>query len=83
LILCNHQQEILFEQRPPIGLWGGLWSFPEVCYEEDALAWGQHHYGSAMRIIDTLPVFRHTFSHFHLDITPLLMKPKSKLLSIF
>ncbi|MBN1684010.1 MAG: A/G-specific adenine glycosylase [Gammaproteobacteria bacterium] len=73
LILLNDQNEVLLVQRPPVGIWGGLWSFPETnrkdfkpyCEQE----WGyqiQHH-----QIRDT---FTHKFSHFELMITPVLAK---------
>lgn len=66
LMLENEAGEVLLEQRPARGLWGGLWSFPE-CSEADL------HRELAQwkaRQTDTLEPFRHTFTHFHLDITP-------------
>jgi len=27
LVLLNAEGEVLLEQRPPAGIWGGLWSF--------------------------------------------------------
>jgi A/G-specific adenine glycosylase len=62
----------LLQQRPPSGLWGGLWSPPEgppeataaaICRELgiDDRAFDSQHHGA---------VFRHTFTHFHLDIEP-------------
>ncbi|MGY8869166.1 MAG: A/G-specific adenine glycosylase, partial [Pseudomonadales bacterium] len=30
LLLQDEQQQTLLQQRPPTGLWGGLWSLPEV-----------------------------------------------------
>ncbi len=70
LILQNPQGHILLEQRPPTGIWGGLWSFPELVDGEDALSHCQQHHGD----IDTSQPwqpFRHTFSHYHLDICPI------------
>jgi A/G-specific adenine glycosylase len=73
LIIENDASEVLLKQRPQTGLWGGLWSFPE-CEEaelEETLdqlaAWGD---------ITRLGQFRHTFTHFHLDITPVHVKLK-------
>lgn len=54
LIIRNEKGEVLLEKRPPAGVWAGLWSFPETS-----------QIGTP-----TGKTFRHTFSHFHLDITP-------------
>ncbi|MBK9428202.1 MAG: A/G-specific adenine glycosylase [Gammaproteobacteria bacterium] len=69
LILRNPAGAVLLEQRPPTGIWGGLWSFPECAPEADiasrcdalgyrALGWQA---GAARR---------HVFSHYRLDYTP-------------
>ena len=69
-ILENEQGEILLERRPPAGVWGGLWSFPECKSNTELLAWVKTRYSPASEELITLPKIRHTFSHFHLDITP-------------
>lgn len=35
LIYINQKQQILLQQRPSTGIWGGLWSFPETTSESD------------------------------------------------
>jgi len=35
LILTNDRSEVLLEQRPPSGIWGGLWSLPETTAAPD------------------------------------------------
>ncbi|MCP4598051.1 A/G-specific adenine glycosylase [Neptuniibacter sp.] len=64
----GNPKEILLYQRPPTGLWGGLWSFPQVADLRDTL----NETGLELDedSIQTLEPMRHTFSHFHLDITP-------------
>ena len=37
LVLKNKQQMIQLTQRPPTGIWGGLWCFPEFTDNESAL----------------------------------------------
>jgi len=61
MLLLVHQGEILLEKRAPAGVWGGLWCFPEVGPGSEKAA------GSK-----TLPVLRHEFTHFTLDITPIV-----------
>ena len=58
-----------FAQRPPEGIWGGLYSFPELNQEElDALA---PQLPSPPRALETL---KHSFTHFHLLIEPMLVE---------
>ena len=79
LVLQNNEGEVMLEQRPPSGIWGGLWSLPE--YSEDTLEgiqkWCEKRLGLLIDNIESLPLFRHTFSHFHLDITPIACQVKS------
>lgn len=68
LMLRNSLGETLLYQRPPSGLWGGLWSLPQIsdlrdCEAELGISLDTQH----CQILEPL---RHTFSHFHLDITP-------------
>jgi len=76
VILLNAQKEVLLEKRPPAGIWGGLWSLPECASSENIQQWCQKHYQCQVSKQQNLPAFRHTFSHFHLDITPVLVKVK-------
>jgi A/G-specific adenine glycosylase len=70
LLLCGPEGEVLLERRPPAGVWGGLWSFPECPLEVDISAWCQERLGLEVTVGTPWRVLRHSFSHFHLDITP-------------
>lgn len=76
LLLTDTQAQILLEQRPPSGIWGGLWSFPECPPNEDVAHWCKTHLHIDIDQAQTLPPLRHTFSHFHLDITPVLARAR-------
>ncbi|WP_330925436.1 A/G-specific adenine glycosylase [Candidatus Sororendozoicomonas aggregata] len=73
LMIINEQGETLLQKRPSTGVWGGLWSFPETSAPDK----GAMTIDTAVTI--KLPLrqlehwrpFRHTFSHYHLDITPI------------
>lgn len=76
-LIFQHHQKILLQKRSGQGVWCGLWSLPELSgdlsLEEIKLYCRQLLNVKATHIaID--PVFRHTFSHFHLDITPIKIK---------
>ena len=77
LLLVNDQQSVLLEQRPPAGIWGSLWSFPECPHDERPEQWCTRHLQLTISDLKELPVIRHTFSHFHLDITPVLAHAES------
>jgi len=71
MLLLESEQGLLLQQRPPAGLWGGLWSFPECPPDTDPAGYCQQVLGLVMEPGTAWPAFRHTFSHFHLDIEPL------------
>ncbi|MDP5064915.1 MAG: A/G-specific adenine glycosylase, partial [Haliea sp.] len=71
LILRDAQGEVLLQQRPPSGIWGGLWCFPELASIEEANDWSIDHFGCAPETTQAGEPFRHTFSHYHLEIQPL------------
>ncbi|MFV1973356.1 MAG: A/G-specific adenine glycosylase [Thiohalobacterales bacterium] len=74
LILHNPDGEVLLEQRPPTGIWGGLWSFPECSPDASVAEWCHGELGITASVTAEWPVFRHTFSHYHLDISPVLAR---------
>jgi A/G-specific adenine glycosylase len=71
-LVTDGDSRCLLERRAPTGVWGGLWSPPErptECRVEDIVA----EFGlSASQIVEheSLPGFRHTFTHFHMNIEP-------------
>lgn len=73
LLLNNQQGEIMLIKRPPVGIWGGLWSLPECPVDTNIHLWCQQHYFCNIATVQTWPSLRHTFSHFHLDIIPVLI----------
>jgi len=70
-ILQNRFGEVLLEKRPTAGIWGSLYSLPESpepsCSPKlvGASLDGETDSGS-----EELEKIRHSFSHYHLDITP-------------
>jgi A/G-specific adenine glycosylase len=70
LIIRDPAGGILLEKRPPQGIWGGLWSLPELASGADPLVWCQQHLSVAASWRRDLPVRRHQFTHFHLDMLP-------------
>jgi A/G-specific adenine glycosylase len=79
-VLQSPTGEILLEKRPPSGIWGSLYSLPESKSAEEL---PQLNHISFKRSENwALPPLRHTFSHYHLDIQPVLFKATQKMNSI-
>ena len=70
LIIRNEKGAYLMEKRLPAGIWGGLWSLPELAMDQSVDETVSRSWQMTVNDYRDLPVFRHTFSHFHLDITP-------------
>ncbi|MDX9873686.1 MAG: A/G-specific adenine glycosylase [Spongiibacteraceae bacterium] len=74
LMLRNHWGQILLQRRPSAGgIWAGLWLFPEVPSGEDVVAFCATRLGIDAIERERWPLYRHTFSHYHLDITPVVL----------
>ena len=71
LILRSPQGAVYLESRPLEGLWGGLLSPPEFEHLGALTQWLEEQ-GLSELALHTQPRQRHTFSHFHLDVTPLI-----------
>jgi len=68
----EYGSKVLMEKRPPSGIWGGLWCFHEVTHQE-AVSDLLKGLGLKVQEQQILAIFRHTFSHFHLDIQPIIV----------
>ena len=72
LMLLTDGQRVLVERRPPAGIWGGLLTLPEGGSSDPAEFVRRH--GCRLLEMHALPVLRHTFTHFRLDIRALLCR---------
>jgi len=73
LLLLRHG-EVLLEKRPPAGIWGGLWCLPEMPVGANAREACARRFG--VRPVGTrrLAPLRHGFTHFTLDIVPVVCR---------
>jgi len=72
LILLNRSAEVLLEKRPAPGIWGGLWSLPELI--EGRVEEVARRYGARAHQITRLAAVDHGFTHFKLRIRPVLAR---------
>jgi A/G-specific adenine glycosylase len=67
--------EVLLEKRPSHGLWGGLWVFPEK--RQRTIASQCRSLGYRVGRVTRLEPLEHGFTHFRLQIQPLLCKVRT------
>lgn len=70
MLILRRGDEILLEKRPSTGIWGGLWSFPEVENGNDAQTAALNKFGVVTETDIILPNLTHVFTHFKLHIRP-------------
>jgi len=78
LLIQQKNGDLLLEQRPPTGIWGGLWCLPECPIDMDVVAWCRKNLSLRVSEPVALSQFRHTFSHFHLEILPVRVEIQTK-----
>jgi A/G-specific adenine glycosylase len=66
MLVIVSRGEVLLERRPSSGIWGGLWSLPEVAA------------GARIAGADALEPFLHAFTHFTLEVTPWLVRAPAR-----
>jgi len=73
MVLARADGCLYLERRPEAGIWGGLWSLPEVNGQgvED---WCRERLGAEPAGLESWEPLRHGFSHYDLDIRPILVR---------
>ena len=77
VVLRDPCGRVLVERRPPTGIWGGLWCFPEASVELDlraaATVAARRHGGLRVRRVRALAPIEHGFTHFRLRAVPVVV----------
>lgn len=70
MLVIIHRGQVLLEQRPDFGIWGGLLSLPETdAADAEQVALTARHFGE-IATVEPLPPFTHGFTHFKLHVAP-------------
>ncbi|MDR2012669.1 MAG: A/G-specific adenine glycosylase [Rhodanobacter sp.] len=77
LIARDVHGRVLLERRPPSGVWARLWSLPEARDTRSAARVLRDRLGLKAGRVTPLESFMHVFSHYRLEITPLICEPVS------
>lgn len=78
LIIQNKQSEVLLLKRPSKGIWGGLWGFPEYPLQQDYRVFQHENISLKLKYIDEFEKITHQFTHFTLDIFPMVMRVNNR-----
>lgn len=78
LVLYRPDRRFYLEKRPPTGIWGGLWCLPSLDPNHCPREFIDKTYGLTGLTIEKLDPFKHSFSHFHLELQPLALAVKPK-----
>lgn len=78
LIISGPAQDVLLEKRPQTGIWSGLWVFPQIDPALDPVAYCADSLRLDVALKERWGEYRHTFSHYHLDIEPVRLQLRAE-----
>ncbi len=70
VLVIERSGEILFQRRPPTGVWAGLWSLPESPLDADVREGLRAQFGIDVATSEPLAPIVHGFTHFTLTLHP-------------
>ena len=70
MLLLLRDGQVMLEKRPSSGIWGGLWSLPEIGMQEIATEVVAARFGLQAEAGEPLASVHHAFTHFKLEIVP-------------
>jgi len=74
MLVARRETAVLLVQRPPSGIWGGLWCLPEFADRDSAEIFATTQLKNANLLRVPLPDIEHSFTHFDLVITPVVAR---------
>jgi len=80
MVIARLDGHVYLERRPESGIWGGLWSLPELG-SDDVTTWCRRRLQAEVVDVETWQLLRHGFTHYDLDIRPIAVRvaaPASK-----
>ena len=78
MVIARSAEGVFLERRPEAGIWGGLWSLPELD-ERSVERWCRDELAATIQATEPWQSLRHSFSHYDLDIQPILVRVRSPL----
>ena len=88
LLIESPARHVYLYKRPLTGIWPGLYSLPELAEHKAVISFMAQQFAvdeqGYLVQTDAMPSFRHTFSHYHLDISVtriILKQPVAQIMS--
>jgi A/G-specific adenine glycosylase len=78
MLIASSNERVFLERRPEAGIWGGLWSLPELG-DHTIEDWCRDKFDGVAAATEPWASLRHSFSHYDLDIQPILVRVDSPL----
>ncbi len=82
MLIVSDTRQIYLEKRPNKGIWGGLWSLPEIAFNDEekinqtAINDFLAQLNLSVKQQTVLANYQHTFTHYRLCITPIMIQVK-------
>ena len=73
MLIASEGGSVYLERRPEAGIWGGLWSLPELG-DRSVRDFCSETFNDAAAATEAWEVLRHSFSHYDLDIRPIVVR---------
>ncbi len=74
LLIRDAERRVLLERRPETGIWGGLFSLPELTEDDDVHRWCDRYLGTGVLSHEPLAPIQHAFTHFDLRLEPVVLE---------
>ncbi|MDH4072309.1 MAG: A/G-specific adenine glycosylase [Gammaproteobacteria bacterium] len=74
MLIVRRGTAVYLERRPASGIWGGLYSLPEIGSVDALAGWCERKLSSAPVHVETGDMLSHSFTHFDLDIHPIAVR---------
>jgi A/G-specific adenine glycosylase len=78
MVLACYDGQVYLERRPESGIWGGLWSLPEIA-GASVEEWCRERLAREPGEAEEWQALRHSFSHYDLDIRPIVVRIEAPL----
>lgn len=74
MLLAHINGAVYLQRRPAKGIWGGLWSLPELGSAKDVNQWCERELNARPEELVHWNTMRHSFTHYDLDIQPIAVR---------
>ncbi len=82
VLVVERANEWLLQKRPSAGIWGGLWSLPELALDADVERFCRERLGFDVEAGEPLAPIEHGFTHYKLTLHPQRLRVRGRGLGV-